>query len=249
MSSQHDDAQRLLRPISNLGTRPASELLCEQVAHVSAAGTIAEHIDLEIVNAAGGAVSRRLPTGTRRIIGKKFTVVKGEASVNAVTMLAPAGQTIDGLAGKSTSVNGDSISAVWDGVMWRQVQASAGAASEAAADAAAGAAARSIYQRIITAESAKAETGSFESYAGTITRISVVAVDAVAVGNLVVTFAINGVPITGGVVTLPAGTAANTPVAVTPSALNVVANNGVVSWAVSGGNTALGPASIRLELA
>lgn len=247
--SQHDDAQRLQRPISNLGTRPASEMLCEQVARVNAAGTIAEHIDLEIVDASGGAVARRLPTGTRRLVGKKFTVVKGEASVNAVTLLAPAGQTIDGLAGKSTTVNGDSISAVWDGAMWRQIEASAGAAGEAAADAVAGAAARSVYQHIVTAESAAGETGSFESYAGTITRISVVAVDAVAVGDLVVTFAINGVAITGGVVTLPAATAANTPVAATPSALNVVANNDVVSWVVSGGNTATGPAKIRLEIA
>lgn len=106
----------------------------------------------------------------------------------------------------------------------------------------------SIYADIADIISATGEVGGVDAFAGTITRISVIANEAIAVGDLIVTFSINGTPITDGAVTVPAATAALTRVATSPSALNVVAANDVISWVVSGGNTAAGRASIRIAI-
>ena len=70
----------------------------------------------------------------------------------------------------------------------------------------------------------------------------------IAVGDLVVTFSINGVLITNGVVTMPAATAALVPIGTSPSAANVLAEGDVLSWVVSGGNTAAGSANIRVKV-
>lgn len=116
------------------------------------------------------------------------------------------------------------------------------------ADATAALTAANIYAPIFDILSATGEVGGVDGYAGTITRISVVANALIDTGDLVVTFSIDGTPITGGVVTVPAATAALTRVAASPSAANVVAANQVISWVVSGGNLQAGTASIRIVI-
>lgn len=147
--------------------------------------------------------------------------------------------TTDDIANAS-GVAGANASAALDAVELK--------ADNAQADATAALLSSSIYADIGDILSASAEVGGVDGFAGTITRISVVPNNTIAVGDLVVTFSINGVPITDGVVTLPAATAALTRVATSPSALNVVGANDVISWAVTGGNTAVGRASIRIAI-
>lgn len=249
MSRHHLD-----RPLFEHLPARARTLVNLQIRSVTASSTFEVDEDQINANAAGGAVICTLPAGSDALIGKSFAAVKTDATANAVSIARAGTDTIEGGASVSTTVQHARLEVYWDGSMWRKLGAAAAAADAAAAQADATDAltkldeAVSLYSVIGDILSASAETGAIEVPAGTIARLSVTPNADPTVGNLVVTFSLGGVPITNGVVTIAPGSGANVPVGVVPSALNVAGVNDVLSWVVSGGNTAAGRATIRAHL-
>lgn len=86
-------------------------------------------------------------------------------------------------------------------------------------------------------------------YAGTIEKIYSVTDGALTTGNAILTFSINGTPITTGVITITqAGSGAGDVDSCTPSAANVVAAGDVIECTVSGTNDAAKTAAVSMKL-
>jgi len=86
--------------------------------------------------------------------------------------------------------------------------------------------------------------------AGEMRKISSVIDGVLTTGNATITVAINGVPVTGGVVTVTqAGSAAGDIDTAEPSAANMVAVGDVISFTVGGTNATATPASLLVEIA
>ena len=176
----------------------------------------------------------------RITLSSSATAEAGEVVLTSANFAQAAGTYGSDEITNDSGVAGATVSAALDAVELK--------ADNAQADATAALLSANIYAPIFDILSASAEVGGVDGYAGTITRISVIANALIDTGDLIVTCSIDGVAITDGAVTVPAATAALTRVAVSPSALNVVAANQVISWTVSGGNLAAGTASIRIVI-
>ena len=84
--------------------------------------------------------------------------------------------------------------------------------------------------------------------AGPITNISAVVNNTIAAGDLTMTASINGVAITGGVLTIPNTTAANTAISISPTGANIVARGDVVKIVVGGANNATGTGHVTFQV-
>lgn len=72
--------------------------------------------------------------------------------------------------------------------------------------------------------------------------------DVLATADATVTFAINGVPVTNGVITITSPGAAGDKDECTPTALNTFAAGDTITATVGGGSTATGTANLQVEI-
>ena len=183
LSSPRDPQTRLslLKPLSEHDQRPASTLVARQFSAVlEASDTFPEGKDCVLADATDGAVVVTLPAGSAEIVGLPFLAYKTDSSANAVS-LARTGT--DAFADASTSISttteGASIGAMWDGTVWRPLSAAATAGPVAATTVAAstsvtvGGSGTGTAAGTVTVNKTAAGTAAFELRAAGVLRAEV----------------------------------------------------------------------------
>ena len=120
--------------LSQHDQRPASTLVARQFsAVIEASDVFPSGKDCVLADATDGAVVVTLPAGSDEIVGLPFLAYKTDSSANAVS-LACAGddEFADASTSISTTAEGSSIGAMWDGLVWRPLSAAATAGPVAA---------------------------------------------------------------------------------------------------------------------
>lgn len=102
----------------------------------------------------------------------------------------------------------------------------------------------------ISTKASDAEVFRFvANFAGSITRLRSVLNNALATGNATIQAAINGVNVTGGLLTLvQAGSAAGNVASATPTAANTFVAGDVITLTVAGASTATGTVNVSAQL-
>lgn len=89
----------------------------EVIVSTSSSGTIAAGTTIEYVDATAGNITRNLPTAVG-ITGKKYTLIKTDATFNTVTWLPAGSETIGGSASKKGYTKREKWVIVSDGANW-----------------------------------------------------------------------------------------------------------------------------------
>ncbi len=256
MATQTQTRPPLTETVQQLAATPTAALLALQIQSLSAAGSMAVDKDIVCADATAGSFIVTLPA--QPYLGKPYAV-KETSGANSITVDAAGAGTIDGAAnlaiaaGKAATFIARAIDPVTGLVTWAvlsQTDGAAGAGLLAAnnlSDVANAATARSN----IAANSKNIQVGRLNMIAAgagvlryvhrgpslSITSIDSALTAAIDV-DATITAAINGTPITGGVVSVTAaGSAAGTLDQALPSAANVLAAGQVLTLTIGGGNT------------
>lgn len=266
--------------------RAAGSLIARQLQAFTVSGTLDPNKDTALCDTSGGTITMLLPLGRDAIKGLPFFYYKTHAS-NTLTVARAtgSGQTIEGSTSVSTTGVNTCIAVMWDGTVFRRLNASVAAgtgllAANNLSDLAAAATARTnlgstaVGDALFVAATALAArttlavnkvwvpirattiagAGSpvyrvLAPCAGTVSLIRSIIEGALTTGNAVLTAAINGTPITTGVITIEqAASAAGDKDSCIPTAANTVAENDELSWTVTGAQDAAVAANGYFEI-
>lgn len=188
----------------------------------------------------GSGTGFRLPAGNK---GDVCTVGNGSGA-NALKVYPNTGAAINGLAADAAitiPINSAGIFYCHGPLIWVCVRDTATTDTDTTL----------LGPVFVSSKGADAAVAYFVApHAGTIALIQTVLAAALATGNATVTVAINGTPVTTGVVTATqAASAAGSRFAATPTALNIVAAGDLITATVGGASTATATLGVQLYLA
>ena len=256
MATQTQTRPPLTETVQQLAATPTAALLALQIQSLSAAGSMAVDKDIVCADATAGSFVVTLPA--QPYLGKTHAV-KEISGVNSITVDAAGAGTIDGAAnlaiaaGKAATFIARAIDAVTGLVTWAVVAQTDGAAGT-------GLLAANNLSDVANAATARSNIGAntknialgrldmIAANAGVLRYVhrgpslSITSIDSALTAAIdvdaTITAAINGTPITGGVVSVTAaGSAAGTLDQALPSAANVLAAGQVLTLTIGGGNT------------
>ena len=256
MATQTQTRPPLTDTVQQLAATPTAALLALQIQALAVAGSMGVDKDVVVADATAGTFIVTLPPAP--YLGKPYAV-KETSGANSITVDAAGAGTIDGAAnlviaaGKAATFMARAIDPVTGLVTWAVLSQTDGAAGAGllAANNLSDVASAATSRANLGANSKNIQIGRLNMIAAgagvlryvhrgpslTITSIDSALTSAIDV-DATITAAINGTPVTGGVVSVTAaGSAAGTLDQALPSAANVLAAGQVLTLTIGGGNT------------